>query len=144
MEYVQMAMDNPAFGAAYYPVVWGKSDGTQVELILAVNCSGLHLLYRRSREFFKSFYYETIMKWGRSMATFNFPSQEEQRWEFETEQGEEMNKFIKRSNERLFGTKRARDELAKLSDGDTTASRRRAAKPIRGAPRPVDCQDAAQ
>ena len=94
MEYVQMAMDNPAFGAAYYPVVWGKSDGTQVELILAVNCSGLHLLYRRSREFFKSFYYETIMKWGRSMATFNFTSQDEQRWEFETEQGEEINKFM--------------------------------------------------
>ena len=94
MEYVQMAMDNPAFGAAYYPVVWSKGDGTQVELILAVNCSGLHLLYRRSREFFKSFYYETIMKWGRSMATFNFTSQDEQRWEFETEQGEEINKFM--------------------------------------------------
>ena len=28
------------------------------------------------------------------MATFNFTSQDEQRWEFETEQGEEINKFM--------------------------------------------------
>lgn len=34
------------------------------------------------------------MKWGRSMATFNFVAHDESRWEFETEQGEEINKFM--------------------------------------------------
>ena len=93
-EYVSIVQEFDIYGAAYYPVTMTNTEGADEDCILAVNARGLHLIRRRTREFVQSFPYEKIMKWGRSMATFNFVAHDESRWEFETEQGEEINKFM--------------------------------------------------
>ena len=93
-EYVSIVQEFDIYGAAYYPVTLTNTEGADEDCILAVNARGLHLIRRRTREFVQSFPYEKIMKWGRSMATFNFVAHDESRWEFETEQGEEINKFM--------------------------------------------------
>ena len=92
--YVDLCQHSPIYGSAYYAVTMSKDDGGLQDCVLAVNRIGLHLVDRDEREIIATFPYEHIVKWGRSAHSFNFITQGDNQWTFETYQGDEINKFM--------------------------------------------------
>jgi len=94
LQYIELAKSQESYGSSYYPVSLKKESGILHDFIIGINGRGLFLLQRGGRDISYSRTYDNIKKWGRKNSVFNFITNGDSRWEFETLQGEEITKFM--------------------------------------------------